>query len=273
MRRRSHLRFGTLLGSLVLSLIAFAAPASASDSPSLAIDFNEGTKGTPLTMPKLRGTSSSKLSSQVIAEATGRAQVANAVTSRDGQSIKLPKHAVLRRPSTPLAVLRVRNATNKDRVAVGSRSFAWSADFRLDDDLGDDPHDGDNLFQRGLWGDRAQWKLSVDSHRAQCSLGFGARRVTTPAVRIPNDRWYRAICSRRVTSENTARLSLNVKRWNGSRFVTFMAVRSAKDAYGRLNFVRRTPVSVGGKLSPGGSLHPQPDQFNGRVDRIRLWVG
>lgn len=273
MSHRFRPRFGALVGTLVLSLVAVAAPATANDPPVLAIDFQEGTKGSALTMPKLRGTGSSQLSSRVITEAKGRALVAKAVVSADGRSLRFPDYALLRRPSTPLAVLRVRNAKSRDKVAVGSRSFAWSADFRLAEDLGNDHGDGDNLVQRGLWGDRAQWKLSVDSHRAQCSLGFGDRRVTTPTVQIPNDRWYRAICRRRVISDNQARLTLTVKRWNGSRFVSFKWVRSTKNAQGRLNFNRVTPVSVGGKLKRNGSLHPQPDQFNGRVDRVRLWVG
>lgn len=239
----------------------------------LAIDFGTSRVDAPIYSVGTWGTSSSRLDARVLTRDGGTAIVRPSSASRDGRAVELPAYRLLRASGTPLAVVRVKNTTQEDALAIGTRDFSWSADFRLDRQLGADAEDGDNLVQRGLWGDAAQWKLSVDGRRAQCQLGFGSRHLATPTVWIPDDGWYRATCSRRASGTGTARLTLLVRRWDGSQFAWAAQASSGGNAWGSLDFARWTPVSIGGKLTDGWTIHPRPDQFNGQIDRVRLWVG
>lgn len=258
---------------LAVAPLAASAPSPAATSaPVLAIDFAELTVGESVYQVRMWGTSASALDARALARDGGGVVGGTSSVSADARSMRFPTYRLLRSSGTPVGVLRVRNTTAQDALAVGTRDFTWSADFRLDQQLGDVAEDGDNLFQRGLWGDAAQWKLSVDGRRAQCQLGFGSRRLATPTVWIPNDGWHRATCSRRASGTQAARLSLLVERWDGTRFAWVARTSSSGNAWGALDFDRWTPVSIGGKLTDGWTIHPQPDQFNGKIDRVRLWV-
>lgn len=256
----------------MLALTAAPGHAAATEL-RIAVDFNAHAVGTTVKRPRLTGRGAARTASGVVTRKGGEAVIGRNPTSRRGRALRLPSYQPKDGGSTPRAVLRLRNSTATDALAVARRDFRFGADFRLFADLGDDPTDGDNLVQRGLWGESAQWKLSVDGRKAQCMLGFGERQVATPVIRIPDGRWHRAACRRISTGSQQAELVLIVRRWNGEQFEWFSGVTAEENAWGRLAFDRDTPMSVGGKLLDDGSPHPSTDQFNGLIDRVRLQLG
>jgi hypothetical protein len=62
----------------------------------------------------------------------------------------------------------------------GSRDFEFGAGFSLDTkSTGDHADNGDNLIQRGLFGDKAQYKIQVDKGKVSCRIkGSGGAQVS-----------------------------------------------------------------------------------------------
>ena len=106
---------------------------------------------------------------------------------------------------------------------------------------------GNNLLQRGLYGDPSQFKLQIDHGYPSCLVrGSSGQASIASSVRITPDRWYRATCSRvgsRVTVQVTP---------YGSAATPVSNVRSGST--GTLAFGSLLPTSIGGKLTPSGAL-------------------
>jgi hypothetical protein len=162
----------------------------------------------------------------------------------------------------------VRNATRRDHLEPGTSRFRFGAEFRLNrTSSGSSADNGDNLIQRGLAGTPAQFKIQTDGRRAVCSVKGSRGRATVgvPVEIVPGD-WYRAVCVRGGTS-----VRLRLLHWRDGAWQAH--ARHVTQATGELDFPRRTPLSVGGKLTPEGDLATSSDQFNGVVDNAFLDIG
>ena len=163
----------------------------------------------------------------------------------------------------PRAVLRVKHrASSGDPLAPGSRDFSFGASFTKDQwSSGTRTDNGDNLIQRGLASDPAQYKIEVDGGRVACRIeGDGGAVTVRSTVPVYWHRWYSAVCSR---DGSTVSLRVTEHLTGGDRVTT----NRASGSIGTLRWPKtQTPLSVGGKLAADGSvIRSATDQFNGVI--------
>ncbi|WP_153395739.1 laminin G domain-containing protein [Ornithinicoccus halotolerans] len=214
-------------------------------------------RGTVLTAARQMGTAA--IRTDVVTANGGRLRVG---ISRTGEkAMDFPAFSWARQG--PRAVVRVRSTGSGDPLAPRRASFTFGADFRKDGrSSGSSTDDGDNLIQRGLYGQRGQYKIQVDNARLSCRIKgtAGAVLVKSP-VSVRDDRWYRVRCSR---TDSRVELVVVEHRPNGSK------VHTRTTRHGPIGSVAwhdsNTPLSVGGKLTRRGALTwGSVDQFNGIV--------
>ena len=256
-----------------------AAPAADEGIGSVVLRLSFGATTGDVTSPRVTGPGAAAVTSSVLTNGDGRATT---VTGFAGSALSLPDYTPLG-PSTPLAVVRLglTDPQAADPLDPAARPFSWAADFSIDNDTGNDPTDGDNLFQRGLTPDTL-WKLQVDHHVVSCGLKSKTMptAVYTNGVRIgqqdesavQNRTWYRATCTR--DADGVLSLVLRQRSAAGSFRTIARTQTAAGSAAGRMTMSGAIPVSIGGKLNVAGTgLNSQPDQFNGLVDNVRLRIG
>ena len=242
----------TLIGALFVG----GAPANAESTAELFLDFNGRTGATPNLY------------------SSGTAPVTTAIASSEGGTIVGVKHPGAGRAArfepfddeapAELAVLVIRPDGDDDPFAPGGDPFSFGAAFRLDrQSQGSDVDDGNNLIQRGLFDDDAQYKLQIDDQRISCRVTGSAGSVLVQATSdLRTARWHRTRCTRkdrtvvlrlvRRTSDGVVR-----HRWSGSGDI------------GDLAFTGAPPLAVGGKINNAGDVvESSSDQFNGRVDNV-----
>jgi hypothetical protein len=245
-------------------LAATVAPASATDH-RLRLRFDDTSAAIGEPMPRFTNTGTRAVTIDVrrsgggvvrrAASLPGNRSAAN-FPDRDG------------RRGAPRAVLRIRSDTGWDNLTPRWSRFQFGGDFRLDADsarsTSSGTDDGNNLVQRGLYDDNAQFKLEVDRDRVMCSVkGSAGRQTVASGVRVRTGQWYRARCTRDGT---TVRLAVRALRRDGSPAAPSISERSG--ATGDLAFATRVPMSVGGKLTDSGAVASASDQFNGLVDNV-----
>jgi hypothetical protein len=273
-RRRTGLGVLALVatGSLVLGAVT---AAQATPVRRASLSFNLPVAGSTVTTLAIGGVGASSLSATVVTGNGGRAVT---VASNWTNAIDFPAY-VQASQHPPFAIVSLRNKSSAvDSLNPGYGNWTWQADFSIDDNVGTEAIDGDNVLQRGL-SPQKQWKLSVDEHRAVCTVRTTANGPVsvTPAIRIPlqttNVRWYRGICNRSLTGVLTLRVYAYSNALHG--WVSFASSRAAVSASGSLGMSWWIPVSVGGKLTDAGAIQTSPstDQFNGRIDNVILTVG
>ncbi|MFL6098791.1 MAG: hypothetical protein ACJ71T_02430 [Actinomycetales bacterium] len=280
MRRTSRIGLAAAITAVAAATaLAGLAPSAAATTPVVRASLNFATPeaGKTVTTLTVGGAYYRTLTASVVTLNGGKA-VSTVSGVCCNNAIDFPGY-VARGSQPPLAVVAIKNKTSSlDPLNGGTGSFTWQADFSLDDNVGTDALDGDNLLQRGL-SPQKQWKLSVDKHAAQCFVRTvaNAAAVVTPVIHIPNQttnvRWYRAICNRSATGVLSLRVyarSISAGTW-----VAFGTSTAADRTVGDLNMTWTTPVSVGGKLSSGTTIATSPaaDQFNGRVDNVIITLG
>lgn len=174
--------------------------------------------------------------------------------------------------SAARAVVAVSNDGADDALTPAAGGFTFGADARLDaDNAGAGRDNGNNVIQRGLFGDDAQYKLQVDANHLSCRIkgDLGAIESTSPRVLTP-ERWYRGRCTREVLDTGD-RVVLTVTRIKSDSTLGGTTVTtSAVMPIGTLTFDAATPVSIGGKLNADLTLASSPDQFNGYLDNVVL---
>lgn len=165
-------------------------------------------------------------------------------------------------------------------VLVKSVGGDWMSPRRGDIDFGLDVNvdavsagtkrdNGDNLLQRGLFVDSAQFKIQLDHHVASCVMhGDDGRVIAEIPHRVQANQWYRITCRRRGDTV-LLRLSRLDDRGRVSSTMTARAVGNI----GSMNFAPLTPLSIGGKLGPDDEPAAATDQFNGLLDNIHVNVG
>lgn len=171
----------------------------------------------------------------------------------------------------PRAVVRVTPTPNSsDVLAPGWGDFEFGADFRKDEiSSGTTVDNGDNVIQRGLWSDPAQYKIEVDNARPACRIKGSAGSVRVRASSsISSSLWYRVRCAR---VGNTVRLTVVEYRTDGA---TRVMRYERSGGLGQLVWPKaQTPLSVGGKLAANGAIiRSATDQFNGLVSNPVLII-
>ncbi len=182
-----------------------------------------------------------------------------------GKAVRFPAYDTSRPPQR--AVLVLRPAAGESRLDPGERDFAFGADFRLDGvSEGEADDNGNNLVQRGLVAGPAQYKLQVEHGRASCRVtgSRGDVLVSSTSVVQPEE-WYTLTCARRA---DEVTLTLRCGRQGRTERV------SSEAATGSLTYPARTPLVIGGKVSPTGVVvNRNSDQFNGAVDNVFMRTG
>ena len=236
-----------------------AAGAFSSDQVWFPFDSGPLAVGETQVSAKNRGTAD--VTTSVVTTNGGRAVRA---AGRDGGfAVRFPEEST----NGPRAVLRVTN-DGEDQLNPNTSRFRFGAEVRLDAiSVGTDDN-GDNVLQRGLFGDQAQYKLQVDNRRPECRVkGAGGAVPVVSDVEMNARDWYRLVCTR-----DSSTLTLRVVRFrpDGSRH------SSTKTASGRTGAVvapsADTPMSVGGKLGADRMPAASTDQFNGVIDEAFLRI-
>ena len=168
------------------------------------------------------------------------------------------------------AVVRVTNGGPVDALSPGDADFVYGVDVRIDDvTTGSPGDDGDNLLQRGLFEQHAQYKLQVDGGRPTCRVaGLEGEVIASLDLVLEPGQWYRLRCTREANVVGVWAVRL-VDGQPASGWV-----RGAQQGgTGTLVMPPETPLTVGGKLSHEGELMPSStDQFNGVMDRVYLRI-
>lgn len=180
-----------------------------------------------------------------------------------GQALRLPPYAMLEPRG---AVLVVTTPGDGDLLSPGTRDFTFGADFVLDQISEEGGFDnGNNLVQRGLFADQAQYKLQVEDGRVSCRVQGSAGEVVVESDEmVEPTEWYRVVCSR---LGDVVVLELGPLDGEARRMV-------ASGATGEVRLSSSTVLAVGGKVSATGeAVQKNSDQFNGRIDNVFLEVG
>jgi hypothetical protein len=168
----------------------------------------------------------------------------------------------------PRAVVAMVNTSATDAMTPRAKDFFFGADVNSDAvSTGSSYDNGNNVFQRGLYGDRAQYKLQIDHGYAMCRVkgDQGSIALTSKFV-MPAGEWFRVRCFRKVLSTGD-QLWLEVTPVDADGTLgTLVRSKSGIKQVGRLTFLPETPVSIGGKLISATQIHAASDQFNGLID-------
>lgn len=261
--------FRVVAAALVLVVMG-AAPASGGENDVVSLDFEaisttdspELTTATldPVTTVASSGTAT--LTTQVVTRDGGQAIAAE---GRSGSALRLPPYVAS--TAEPRAVLRITNATSSDDLSPGTANFAFGATARLDaDSQGTATDNGNNLLQRGLAADPAQYKLDLDGRYPQCTIkGSLGKVVVRIREAVSPDDWYSLVCTR---TDSTVTLTLGHHYADGT---TTQRVKSVTGPIGAVTMASPAiPMSVGGKLNAKGAIVAATDQFNGVVDEVFL---
>ena len=259
----------TLVAALFACTSERPAPAATGPSPSAGAttrvvasehDLFLGFNGKSGSTPDLASSGSAAVTTRIASAEDGAVVAVN----RRGAGRAARFEPFDDDPPAPLAVLVIEPEGDSDPFAPGTAPFSFGADLKLDDTSeGTDVDDGNNLFQRGLYDDDAQFKMQVDSERVSCRVSGSAGSVVVAAdFDLRTGRWYRARCTRKdrtVVLRLVRRTSDGVVRHRWSR----------TGDIGKLAFSGAPPISVGGKITATGEVvESSSDQFNGRVDNV-----
>ena len=235
--------------------------AQAAGTSSLALQAI-GTTGTTVTgAGQFDVTGDTTVAISVAALSGGSAKVVAGPDSALPRAVQFP--AYVQSGTYPRAVVRLAQ-TSGDALSPGSSDFEYGAVFRLNAlSSGRSIDNGNNLFQRGLYADRAQFKLQIDHGYPSCLVKGSAGRVfARSSVKVTPDTWYRAACSR-----IGSRVTVAVTRYGAATTVS----KGVSGSSGTLTFGSSVRASIGGKLTSSGAVVSSTDQFNGAV--ARAWVG
>jgi hypothetical protein len=177
-----------------------------------------------------------------------------------GRALRFPAYAVT---GTPRAVAVVSSASVTDPLGPGTSSFTFGADFTLDArSEGGVLDNGNNLLQRGLNEDPAQYKLQIDHGRASCRVaGVAGEVVAQTAQLVKPATWYHVSCTR-----NGDQVTLKLGAFGATAEPSIEV-----GATGAVYVSSHTPLVLGGKAtSAGAAVVSDSDQFNGAIDNVFL---
>jgi hypothetical protein len=109
---------------------------------------NSGSLGTSVTSTVYHKVATSPNADYPATIVNGVSDTGGALPS--GRAIDLPPYQLLSSgPSLSVIGIRNNSSTGTDPMNPGTGDFTWKADFSLDDQLGSQSTDGDNIVQRG----------------------------------------------------------------------------------------------------------------------------
>lgn len=233
-------------------------PAAATDTPprpQLLLTFDEQQPG-PAAGKEIRSDGTAVATIDLLAV---NKPVAAFEKGRDeGVALRLPAYAGTQKGS--FAALRVEP---EEWLSPGTSEFTFGADIRLDGNSnGSEIDNGDNVLQRGLFADSAQFKIQVDKHRASCVVrGTDGSVVVKSKLALDPAQWYRLSCHRQDNSVTLTVTNLTA----GSD-----PVGVAKSGpIGSLDLIGSEPLAIGAKIGEDGEIvKSSTDQFNGRIDNV-----
>ncbi|MDQ3628776.1 MAG: hypothetical protein M3419_08205 [Actinomycetota bacterium] len=224
----------------------------------LALDGGAKTAGDPLH--RLRSSGWAPVRAEVVSRDGGAA--VRVLDRRGGWAARLPAHSGQSDP--PRASIRVRREGPNDPFSPGETDFSFGVDFHLNSvSSGSTLDDGDNLVQRGLYAEAAQYKVQVDGGVPRCRISGHGGAVVVRARSVQRQQWYRILCSRSGQA-----VTIRVWKLTSSGPVCFDSA-TGRGPIGSVTFPRTVPLSVGGKLDAAGAVASgSSDQFNGVIDEI-----
>ncbi len=254
---------------LALGLVMPAGAAAAASETPVSLMFTDGTHGQPITSVTNDGTGAT---TQTMVTANSGNLRARWSRIKTGVAARFPAYDGT--SDGQRTVVSVANSGSRDDLSPGAREFAFGADAKINVTSAGTTYDnGNNLVQRGLSAESAQYKLQMDGARFSCRVkgDDGAIMVTSP-VSVQPRTWYHVMCKRRVSpSGDYLVVKVSTVRSDGSRSKARKTVSPVR-SIGKLTFARRTPFTVGGKLSDPTTVAAASDQWNGMVDSAFLRI-
>ncbi|MBK8075313.1 MAG: hypothetical protein IPK24_07045 [Kineosporiaceae bacterium] len=262
------------LGAGVAGLALGMPSAAAATVDVVLLRFDGGAVGTEITSVVNEGASAATTTATVVKD-TARAGRAITVASYagSGTAADFPAFST----SGARAIMAIRPASGQpDTLNPGTARLEFGADIVLDSGttaVSGSKDDGNNVVQRGLYNDKAQFKLEIDSGKPRCRVkGSGGAVEFSSSVKVTAGKRYRLKCLRPAGS-NTVTLTVAPIAADGTVGAATSTSRTAS-AIGSLNYSATVPFTVGGKLSASLSLAtPSSDQFNGVIDNVVLRLG
>ncbi len=252
-----------------LALVAALSSCGHDSSPRAGEQVTVAVAGTALPAGAVSAedivtTGTGEPTSQVLTEGGGRLRWT--VSPDGGRALHFPAYAASEQ--APTAIVAV-SSESSDWLDPDGRALRFGADVSIDATSSGTEHDnGDNVLQRGLFVDPAQFKLQTDHHRASCLVrGSKGSGLAESTVTMRPGEWYRLAC----TQDEDA-VEITVSRLVDGRPVDTTSVRVPAEV-GDVDFPVRTPLAVGGKIAADGSPAHATDQFNGSVGRVYVNVG
>jgi hypothetical protein len=178
-----------------------------------------------------------------------------------GAAVRTPAYAA--EGAVPAAAILVRtDPAAPDPLDPGSNDLVVSVDFRADPaTAGRAGDDGDNLVQRGRFGEPAQLKIQLDHGVPSCRLAGTAGEVLVAGDGpVTPERWYRLTCTRAGAAVRLRLVDLEgsaaPREW------------TATGDPGVISF-GHVPLSIGAKVAERGRIAgDSADQFHGTIDRV-----
>lgn len=235
---------------------AFTLTAGLGDA-DLGLDFDDLVVGQQVTGTVNRGTAEVR-----IAVVTNHGGHLDGTADLDGRrGVRTP--AFVPEGPVPGAALVVRPVLGQsDPLDPGLRDFEVSIDFESDVPTAGQPRDdGDNLVQRGRYGQAGQFKLQIDHGRPSCRMaGTGGEVLVAADDVVEPQQWYRLTCIRAAHAVTLVLDELGSdeppQQWH-----------VAQDP-GDISF-SGAPLSIAAKVTDAGRLDPgSVDQFHGTIDRV-----
>lgn len=184
---------------------------------------------------------------------------------RGGSAVRTPAYAA--EGPVPAAALVVRtDSSTPDPLDPGTADFVVGVDFRADPATAGRPgDDGDNLVQRGRYGETAQLKIQLDHGVPSCRLAGTLGEVVVKADQpVAPERWYRLTCTRSGPS-----VRMRLADLDGTADPQEWVV---DDDPGSITF-EHVPLSIGAKVAARSRIaEDSADQFHGTIDRVVLDV-
>jgi hypothetical protein len=199
----------------------------------------------------------------VVVATSGVAQVESVEGPDGSRAVRFPAYTGA--AVAPAAAL-VATADDTGALSPLDRDFTFGASFELDEESsGSEADDGDNLVQRGSFGDPGQFKIQLDHGVPSCRIVGDTGEVFVEAGEaVRPGVWYSVSCER-----DSSEVGLTLTPYDDQdERETWRATGST----GTISFEAQ-PLSVGGKVTPQGVPVASADQFNGAVDDVFLRIG
>jgi hypothetical protein len=272
--RRTVPLFLTTVLTVAGGQVVTGAPLQASPRPQVRLTFDNAAPGTDNTSLLNSGT----VATTITVVTGGGGKLGSVLGARNsGRAARFPRFSG--DADGPKVGVAVQDLDGPHGLNPLSARLEFGADVVLDrgattmEGSGDD---GNNILQRGLGYQPAQFKLEFDTDRPTCSVR-GSLGTITARSPVPVAAGVR-LRLRCVRPAGANRVTLTVTRLNANGTpVTWRSTTSSKGTIGSVDFTSAPamPLSVGSKLDDRLAVVQTDtnDQFNGVIDNVVLQIG